>query len=135
MKVFTIPIDVRFMDIDAMGHVNHAIIISYFAEGRNKFIADFFDQFTPSGFPFIMAYVACHYLKPIDLNDKLLLEIWIKEILTKSFKFGYKLINWLDQSIVYAEGESIQVCYDYSQKKSVHLSEELRQALTEYLHQ
>lgn len=132
MSVFTTPMDVRFMDIDAMGHVNHATVISYFAEGRNKFMADHFSQFTPAGFPFIMAYVACHYLRPINLEDRLLLAIWVKEIGRKSFKLGYKLMNANDHAIGYAHGESVQVCYDYGQNASVELSSDLQRALKKY---
>jgi acyl-CoA thioester hydrolase len=132
MNVFTTPINIRFMDIDVMGHVNHATVIAYFAEGRNRFIADHFSQYSPSGFPFIMAYVACHYLRPIKLEDRLLLTIWVKEIGTKSFKLGYKLVNADDDSLGYAHGESVQVCYDYARNATVELSSGLRKALGEY---
>jgi acyl-CoA thioester hydrolase len=134
MNVFTTSMDVRFMDIDAMGHVNHATIISYFAEGRNKFMADHFSQFTPAGFPFIMAYVACHYLRPVQLEDSLLLTLWVKEIGRKSFKLGYTLANAKDDSISYAHGESVQVCYDYAQNSPIELTSDLKEALRKYHH-
>ncbi|MFO7877429.1 MAG: thioesterase family protein [Desulfovermiculus sp.] len=132
MNVFTTPIDIRFMDIDVMGHVNHTTVIAYFAEGRNTFIADHFSQYSPSGFPFIMAYVACHYLRPIKLENRLLLKIWVKEIGSRSFKLGYDLIDATDNATRYAHGESVQVCYDYDRNSSVELTPELREALREY---
>jgi YbgC/YbaW family acyl-CoA thioester hydrolase len=132
MHIFETHIDIRFMDIDAMGHVNHTIVVGYFAEGRNRFISDYFSQFSPSGFPFIMAYVACHYLRPITLESQLLLQVWVKEIRNKSFKLGYRLIEDTNDKIAYAEGESVQVCYDYTHNTSVELSMELRQALEHY---
>lgn len=37
-----------------------------------------------------------------------------------------------DRSLVYAEGESVQVCYDYKLKISIELHENLRIYLQKY---
>ncbi len=120
------------MDIDAMGHVNHAKIISYFAEGRNEFLGDMFEQFRPETFPFILKYVECNYIRPIDLQDSLTLKIWVKEIKNKSFNLGYRLVDDNKEDITYAEGSSIQICYDYNQNKSVAISQKLMNKLQKY---
>ena len=134
MNVFTTPINVRFMDIDVMGHVNHTIVIGYFTEGRNRFLDKHYSGFSPHGFPFIMAYVGCHYHKPINLEDNVLLEVWVKEIRNKSFKLGYKLVRSDDISITYAIGESVQVCYDYKYNASIPIPYDLRMNLESYHH-
>ena len=36
-EVFSLEIDVRFRDIDAMGHVNNAVFFTYFENGRLEF--------------------------------------------------------------------------------------------------
>jgi len=132
MKIFTTEIRIRFMDIDAMGHVNHAKIISYFAEGRNEFLADMFDQFKPETFPFILKYVECYYINLIGLENQLTLEIWVKEIKNKSFTLGYKLVDKEKKDITYAQGGSVQICYDYNESRSIEISNKLRQKLLEY---
>ena len=35
--VFEHPVDVRWRDVDALGHVNHAVFLTYLAEGRDVF--------------------------------------------------------------------------------------------------
>lgn len=35
--IFEHPVDVRWRDVDALGHVNHAVFLTYFEEGRDAF--------------------------------------------------------------------------------------------------
>ena len=37
--VFEHPVDVRWRDVDALGHVNHAVFLTYLEEGRDAFFA------------------------------------------------------------------------------------------------
>jgi acyl-CoA thioester hydrolase len=132
MIVFTTQIDIRFRDVDAMGHVNNAVFFTYFEEGRKRFFFDIFKVYDPSAFPFIMAHISCDYLKPITLSSEVELQMWIKDIGKKSFELVYKLVDASDKNIVYAKGESVQVCYDYTQSKSMEVPEELKQQFKEY---
>lgn len=132
-KIFTIDIDVRFRDLDALGHVNNAVFITYFEEGRIHFSKEVFNVSDPSDFSFIMAHISCDYLKPIKMNDRAVLQMWVRDIGTKSFSFGYKLVDLSNESIVFATGESVQVCYDYKLEKSIPVSEEMKERMSEYL--
>jgi acyl-CoA thioester hydrolase len=38
-EVFEHPVDVRWRDVDALGHVNHAVFLTYLEEGRDAFFA------------------------------------------------------------------------------------------------
>nr|MBC8360988.1 acyl-CoA thioesterase [Candidatus Desulfatibia profunda] len=132
-KIFTIDIEVRFRDLDAMGHVNNAVFFTYFEEGRKNFSHKIFNLKEPSEFTFIMAHISCDYLKPVKLSDRPSLQMWVKDIGNKSFDYGYKLIDRMDESIVYAAGESVQVCYDYKAETSIPVPEHMRTGLSEYL--
>ena len=37
--VFEHPVSVRWRDVDALGHVNHAVFLTYLEEGRDAFYA------------------------------------------------------------------------------------------------
>ena len=37
--MFEHPVDVRWRDVDALGHVNHAVFLTYLEEGRDAFFA------------------------------------------------------------------------------------------------
>jgi acyl-CoA thioester hydrolase len=37
--IFEHPVDVRWRDLDALGHVNHAVFLTYLEEGRDAFFS------------------------------------------------------------------------------------------------
>ena len=40
--IFEHPVDVRWRDVDALGHVNHAVFLTYLEEGRDAFFKQAF---------------------------------------------------------------------------------------------
>jgi acyl-CoA thioester hydrolase len=132
-KRFAIDIEVRFRDLDAMGHVNNSVFFTYFEEGRKNFSHRVFQYNDPSEFAFIMAHIRCDYHRPVKLSNRITLQMWVKNIGTKSFDFGYRLVDRSDESIVFATGESVQVCYDYQAEKSTIVPDGMRAKLSEYL--
>jgi acyl-CoA thioester hydrolase len=38
--IFEHPVDVRWRDVDALGHVNHAVFLTYLEEGRDAFFTE-----------------------------------------------------------------------------------------------
>jgi acyl-CoA thioester hydrolase len=131
-NLFKFPIHVRFRDIDGMGHVNNAVFFTYFAEARLAFFQKISNSTDFSTFSFILAHISCDYLRPVKINTQLLLEIWVKDIGSKSFGLGYRLADLADESIKYATGESIQVCFDYGENKSITVPDALKQKLIQY---
>ncbi len=134
-KRFSTDIEVRFRDIDAMGHVNNAVFFTYFEEGRKHFVHQVFGVKGPSDFSFILAHVRCDYLRPIKLNNRVSLEMWVSEIGAKRFNLKYELVDSDDRAVVFASGESVQVCFDYQQNRSTAVSKELREKLDVYYQQ
>src|SRR5215469_5295612 len=82
---FWVPVEVRYSDLDAQGHVNNATYFTYFEQGRVAFFAELrARQHTAAGstevgpqhpkipgteapdLPFVIANAACSYLRPID---------------------------------------------------------------------
>ena len=132
-KLFSTNVEVRFSDLDAMGHVNNAVFFTYFEEGRKHFSKKVFNVSDISDFRFIMAHIRCDFIRPIRFKDQLILQMGVKDVGTKSFSFEYRLVDVSDESKVYAIGASTQVCYDYEKNRSIEVPAEMREALTGYL--
>lgn len=130
-KSFTLNIDVRFRDLDALGHVNNAVYFTYFEEGRKSLFQKLFGNTDPYEFRFILAHVCCDYLIPAKLNDRLTLHVTIGDIGNKSFKLSYELSDRIDESKIFAKGESVQVCFDYKNNRSIPVSDGLKNKLLE----
>jgi len=134
-KLFSTNIEVRFRDLDALGHVNNSVYFTYFEEGRKHFSKRVFGVSDISDFKFIMAHIQCDFIKPIQFNDHAVLQMWVKNIGTKSFSFEYRLVDLSDEAMIYATGKSIQVCYDYEKNSSIEVPAKMRGRLTRYLRQ
>ncbi|UCD90043.1 MAG: acyl-CoA thioesterase [Desulfobacterales bacterium] len=132
-NIFEIDIEVRFRDLDALSHVNNAVYFTYFEEGRKNFSKAIFQVSDPSGFTFILAYIQCDYLMPVKFDDHIKLQMWVQNIGTKSFGFGYMIVDASDTSVVYATGESVQVCYNYAENKSIEVPVSMKKKLSAYL--
>jgi len=133
-KIFSTDIEVRFRDLDAMGHVNNAVFFTYFEHGRLQFFYSDAQADKFPGFSFILAHISCDYVQPVTLNEKLAVQIRVGTIGGKSFTFRYKLVDRSDALKVYATGESVQVCFDYQNNASVPIPRELKEKLSDYLH-
>ena len=131
-KPFTIPIDVRFRDLDVLGHVNNAVYFTYFEEGRKSLFQKLYGNPDPYEFRFILAHVSCDYIKPAKLGNPLALHMTVGEIGSKSFELSYELTDRIDPSKLFAKGETVQVCFDYSRNRSIPVSKTLKNKLLEY---
>ena len=134
-KKISTDIVVRFRDIDSMGHVNNAVFLTYFEEGRKAFLFEVLNIVNPADYPFILAHIDCDFLKPVRLGDSLTLLVWIGEIGNKSFTFKYQLVDPRDTSATYGKGTSIMVYFDYRANKAVPIPDGFLKKISPYSNQ
>ena len=125
-------IQIRFGDIDIMGHVNNGVQLSYLDLGR----LDYFEQVYGTTIDWndaalIVAHLEIDYLSPILLKDKI-------EVHTSIHKIGNKSVGMI-QNIVDAitgdiKTQTTQVMVAYSQKlgESITVPETLKIRIREF---
>ena len=125
---FEYELEVQFRDCDPMGHVNNAVYLTYLESAR---FAWWRSVFGPNGLEehgVILAHTEIDYRKPALPGDRLLVRLRVEKIGRSSFGVGYEIVNAKTRELV-AEARSVQVAYDYSQGRSVPLSDTLRARL------
>lgn len=127
---YEVPIEVRFRDIDAMGHVNNAVYVTYFEHGRAAFFRDVFSVRSVSDIDFIVARVEVDYKRPILLSDPVTLRLRLADVGRTSFAVEYAL---LASGEVAAEGRSVQVFYDYEKGAKIPVPEGFLEKARPYL--
>ncbi len=132
-KKIIADINIRFKDIDSMGHVNNAVFFTYFEEGRKALFQTLFNTVELTNFSFILGHVSCDFIRPIKLNDSVIIQLWISETGKKKFGIKYILANKKNESTVYAKGYSVQVFYDYKKNKTVAVSQEFIDKISDYI--
>ncbi|BDU78722.1 acyl-CoA thioesterase [Mesoterricola sediminis] len=108
---FSLPIDVRFSDVDALGHVNHAMFIVYLEHARTRWWAGYLDGRPFSEEGFYIAHVEMDYRKPIHLGDAVQVEVRCVHVGNTSFTLAYRVTRGGDR-VVLAEGQTVQVMVD-----------------------
>jgi len=127
MNDLTTDIEIRFADLDAYGHVNNATIFTYLETARLKLFGERFAAMMQAGLFFLVAEANCRYLKPIDLNDRLVVEVFPEKLGRTSFTLGYHLHDGAGTR--YAEARTAMVCFDAKQGRPIPLPEEFRQMI------
>src|SRR5437870_3567815 len=61
---YKVAIEVSFRDLDAMGHVNNAVYLSYMETARIKFLVDLLAVTSLHDLPVIMAEATCTFKAP-----------------------------------------------------------------------
>ncbi len=120
-----VPVQIRWCDLDALGHVNNAVYLTYFELARLGYIRALLGEdaetdprtHLPVDFQFILAEVTCRYRSPATLRDRLVVSIWVSQVGRKSFVFEYRISDEISARLV-AEGCSTQVWYDYAAGQS-----------------
>ena len=128
------PLATRYSDYDTKGHVNNAVYLTYFEWSRVQAWQQLATRSGISGAdiadpPLIVAEARVKYVSPANIGVPLAIEISVKEIRTKGFSFAYRIVASGENDRLVAEGETVQVAYDYSAGRTMPISPEMRKAL------
>ena len=127
------PIQIRFVDIDKMGHVNNATILSYFEIARTNFFDDIIGtQEDWFGRGLIIAHTDIDYLEPVYLRDNIKAYVRIAKTGGKSFDVEHLLIKTTDRETICAIATTVLVCMDYHQKQTIAIPLEWKEKLEKF---
>ncbi len=121
-----IPIEVRFRDLDVLGHVNNGTIITFFETARVRYWFDAGLYSLQAGWKdltFILAHLNCDFRKPVFYGQRVEVGSRVSEIKRSSLKVEQRLEA--DGKLA-AEGHVILVYYDYAANRSLQIPSELR---------
>ncbi|HIJ81438.1 MAG TPA: acyl-CoA thioesterase [Desulfuromonadales bacterium] len=123
-RTYSTPIELRFSDLDAYGHVNSALYFTYLETARVKLFSDFFREVSAQGIFTVVARAECDFKLPIMLYDTLIVTLWVAKTGRASFDIEYRLHDGGD--ITYATARTTMVCFDSFKKVTVPLPESIR---------
>lgn len=128
-KTFIEEIDVRWADMDALAHVNHAKYFRYMEQARISWMTQLrSDIFKREDGPIVVA-AQCHYMRPIFYPERLAVSCTVGDPKRSSFPMKHEITSAADRAVKFAEGEVTIVWVNYSQGKSVSLPQWLRDAI------
>jgi acyl-CoA thioester hydrolase len=121
---FEHQVDVRWRDVDALGHVNHAVFLTYLEEGRDAFFA----QTLASDPIYVVVRLEVDLRAEVRYPDRrVTVRIEVERLGTTSLTTRETIVTPANE--VVAEARVVTVRWDSGQRKPVPFSEAERARL------
>lgn len=122
---FQTDVDVRFRDLDAMGHVNNAVYATYFEQARVAYFEEVLDvplRETAS----VLASLEIDFRRPLEIEDDVTVALRVPELGESSLPMEYEVRT--GETLV-ATGETVQVAVDSETKSSRPIPDDWREQI------
>jgi acyl-CoA thioester hydrolase len=129
------PIEIRFADIDAFGHVNNAKYLTYLEQARVKYFDDIVDwTYDWSKEGIILARAVIDFIMPIHFRENIIIKTRCSRLGTKSFDLQYQMfkLNEDKSELLMADATTVMVAFDYVNKKTIEIPSEWREAVRKF---
>jgi acyl-CoA thioester hydrolase len=124
--MFEHPVDVRWRDVDALGHVNHAVFLTYLEEGRDAF----YTRMLGSDPIYVVARLEVDLRTEVGYPDRrVTVRIEVERLGTTSLTTRETILTPAGE--VAAQARVVTVRWDAGQRKPVPFSEAERARLAE----
>lgn len=124
------PIDVRFRDCDAMGHVNNAVYLTYLEIARFAYWKAADIGRLEGDISYIIARVEIDFRASAKTGDVVDVALAVRAIGRSSFTIEYELRDQAGRLI--ATAKSVQVAYDYAAQRPVAVPDAIRARISEF---
>jgi len=127
---FETTIDVRYRDIDAMGHVNNAVYASYLEQARINYFQDLLGV-DLSAVGAVLATITIEYERPVELSDgEVRVELDVPRIGDSSIPMEYELSRPDGERV--ATAETVQVAVDKDAQEPTSIPDTWREEIVSY---
>ena len=126
---FVVPHEVIFRDVDAFGHVNNAVYLTYFEHARTRLWFDLTGGNDPRDVGFIVARAEVDFKRQLSLGA-IEIKVRVGQLRNTSFDTHYEIRTTAGDELA-ATGTVVVVLYDWAQQSKMPISDELRRTLEE----
>ena len=131
------PIEIRYGDTDALGHVNNAVYLSYFEMARGGYYTRVVGHPFGTGpdaerRTYVIAEAHISYRRPAFYGEPLWCGVRVGWLSRSSFGLEYRLEvadSAIGEARVIADGSTVQVFYDLGRGRPMRIPAELVEAL------
>ncbi|MBQ8673405.1 MAG: acyl-CoA thioesterase [Bacteroides sp.] len=127
----TLPIQLRFNDVDKFGHVNNSVYFSYYDLGKTEYFASVCPHVDWERDAIVVVHIDCDFYSQIYGSDHIAVQTAITEVGTKSFHLRQRVIDTHTQEVK-CTCNSVMVAFDLQKHESKPLEEEWIEAICSY---
>ncbi len=125
----TLPVQIRFNDIDIYGHLNNSVYFSFYDLGKTTYI-DLVREKSPGlqQVEAVIANINVDFFGPVFANEEVAVQTAVSEIGNKSFKLVQRLINSKTEEVK-CVCQTIMVGFDVKTGASKEIPMEWKEAI------
>jgi acyl-CoA thioester hydrolase len=123
---YRFPVEVRFRDLDALGHVNNAVFLTYLESARIAYWLELTGRTSLEAMDMILARLEIDYRSPAAYRERLEVGVRVASLRRSSFTMEFRIVA--GERLV-AESRNVLVYYDYAAGRSQRIPDELRQRI------
>ncbi|WP_010901210.1 acyl-CoA thioesterase [Thermoplasma acidophilum] len=112
-----VRIQIRYDDIDYLGHVNNARFLAYFEIGRLSYMKRFFNTRSAKDISMVIARAELDFERSVMFEDDIFVRTWISRVGNRSFDFSYTIED--DGGTVFCRGRTVNVFVEDGKPVSV----------------
>lgn len=127
-EAHTTEIQMRFGDVDSLGHVNNVAYAQYLETARLAFLHDLAERGVE--FRMVIARLEVDYRREVKLGQRVTVQLLVSRVGTSSFDCVYRVLADGELS---AEARTVQVNVDFASRRPRPLQGHVRAALQERL--
>ncbi len=127
---FRRQVEVRFRDLDSVGHVHHSVPLAYFEEARADWWREIAGGTQDHDTDYIIAEATLGYHGRIRYPGRPTVGVRATRLGRSSFDLEYAL--WSEAGELLTTGRTVQVMYDYGAGASREIPPEIRRRIAEH---
>ena len=127
---FTHETEVRFRDLDAIGHVNNAVFLTYLEGARLAWWLHTTRRRGLAALDMILARAEIDYRSPLEWGESVVIGVGCLSIGRSSFVLGSDMHERASGRLV-AECRKVLVSYDFAERRSRPIPDDVRALLLE----
>ena len=127
----TLPIQLRFNDVDKFGHVNNTVYFSFYDLGKTEYFASVCPGVDWEKNGIVVVHIEANFLQQIFGSDHVAVQTAVSAIGTKSFDL-VQLVIYTKTNDVKCICKSVMVAFDLEKHESMPLTEAWIEAICRF---
>lgn len=127
----TLPIQLRFNDVDKFGHVNNTVYFSFYDLGKTEYFASVCPGVDWEKTGIVVVHIEADFVKQIFASDQIAVQTAVSQIGTKSFHLIQRVID-TNTHEVKCICRSVMVAFDLEKHASMPMTPEWIEAICRF---
>lgn len=128
----SVPVQLRFNDTDALGHVNNSVYLSFYDLGKTAYFeAVQKGKMIQKDVDIVVAHIDVDFISPVFLSDEIAVQTRVESIGNKSFSLKQRIVD-LNSGQEKCICRTVMVGFDFQNNCTKPISEKWRHSIEEY---